>query len=450
MSRRRRRSVQDVSQSLTITEFSEFINFPSAFVYSTSGTPAVTSITPSSGSGGTITLAGSNFGTNSAEVIVRVGKTQCIITTVTDSEIVCELMAGPAGSHNVYLNINGVGDSNSDVEYTYALSLSGLSTSEGSMGGGLGLVLTGSGFSNSSTVTICGKACVLKDSTLTSLTCTVPKADVTDADSTCDVVLSENGQTETSSFTYRLALTPTVTGVSPFRGGTGGGTLLTITGTGFPDDENLVKVTIANVECIISAISATQIMCRTEPFTGSSMIVPVNVDILNNGLAFNVSGNIDWIGNLMILSEKIKVRFKLFSIYFYIKKDGSVMFEYIDLWSSRFTWGGMSPPGLGEIAVIGPNQHIYYDLATSPILKGIIIQGGSLIFDDNQDVNLNVEYVLIVSGGKLQVGTADRPFQHQANITMYGHLRSIELPIFGAKVIGVRNGKIAIYYINSS
>jgi len=101
----------------------------------------------------------------------------------------------------------------------------------------------------------------------------------------------------------------------------------------------------------------------------------------------------------------------------------------------------LAPPGEGELVVIGPNQHIYFDAASTPILKGIIVQGGSLIFDDNQDVSLNVEYILIIGAGKLQVGTEQTPFLHQANITMYGHLRSIELPIFGSKVYNLIDRK---------
>ena len=105
----------------------------------------------------------------------------------------------------------------------------------------------------------------------------------------------------------------------------------------------------------------------------------------------------------------------------------------------------MSPPGEGEIAVIGPSQTIYFDMATTPVLKGIIIQGGSLIFDDNQDVSLNVEYVLVIDGGSFVVGTKDKPFMHNAVITMYGSVRSIELPIYGSKVIGVRNGTLDMH-----
>jgi hypothetical protein len=74
------------------------------------------------------------------------------------------------------------------------------------------------------------------------------------------------------------------------------------------------------------------------------------------------------------------------------------------LWSSPWTWGGLPAPGQGEIAVIQSGQYIYFDAASTPVLKAIIIQGGSLIFDDNQDVSLNVEYIIITDGGLLQIG----------------------------------------------
>jgi len=104
-----------------------------------------------------------------------------------------------------------------------------------------------------------------------------------------------------------------------------------------------------------------------------------------------------------------------------------------------FISGGLPPPGEDDIVVIGPNQYIYFD-TTTPILTAIIIQSGSLIFDDNQDVNLNVGYIVITDGGTLQIGTRDKPFTHKAKIIMYGSVRSIELPIFGSKVIALRNG----------
>ena len=55
------------------------------------------------------------------------------------------------------------------------------------------------------------------------------------ADASCDVVVTVNGisKTVTPQYTYDAALTPEITGVDPSRGGTGGGTTVTITGTGF-------------------------------------------------------------------------------------------------------------------------------------------------------------------------------------------------------------------------
>ena len=95
--------------------------------------------------------------------------------------------------------------------------------------------------------------------------------------------------------------------------------------------------------------------------------------------------------------------------------------------------------------VIQSGKVIYFDAVTTPVLAGVIIQGGSLIFDDNQDVNLNARYIVITEGGLLQIGTELQPFQHNAKITMYGSLRSIELPIYGAKVIALRNGTIDLH-----
>lgn len=47
----------------------------------------------------------------------------------------------------------------------------------------------------------------------------------------------------------------------------------------------------------------------------------------------------------------------------------------------------------------------------------------------------------------LQVGTESDPFKHNAIITMYGSVRSIELPIYGSKVIALRNGTLDMHGI---
>ena len=44
-----------------------------------------------------------------------------------------------------------------------------------------------------------------------------------------------------------------------------------------------------------------------------------------------------------------------------------------------------------------------------------------------------------------QVGTEDEPFQHKGIITLHGHLRSLEMPIYGAKTLAVRNGTLDLH-----
>ena len=43
------------------------------------------------------------------------------------------------------------------------------------------------------------------------------------------------------------------------------------------------------------------------------------------------------------------------------------------------------------------------------------------------------------------MGTEAQPFEHEAQIVMHGHLRSPELPIYGAKTLGVRNGTLDLH-----
>ena len=44
-----------------------------------------------------------------------------------------------------------------------------------------------------------------------------------------------------------------------------------------------------------------------------------------------------------------------------------------------------------------------------------------------------------------KVGTESEPFSHRAIITLHGHVRSKELPVYGTKMIGVRNGSLELH-----
>ena len=52
---------------------------------------------------------------------------------------------------------------------------------------------------------------------------------------------------------------------------------------------------------------------------------------------------------------------------------------------------------------------------------------------------------MVTDGGCLQIGSEANPFQHNGIITLHGHFRSKELPIYGAKVLAVRNGTLDLH-----
>ena len=77
--------------------------------------------------------------------------------------------------------------------------------------------------------------------------------------------------------------------------------------------------------------------------------------------------------------------------------------------------------------------------------------GGELIFDpDAAFLELNAEYIVVVGGGKVQIGTEESPHQGQAAITLHGNVRATELPVYGAKVCllaGTRSGNAMLLYV---
>jgi hypothetical protein len=117
-------------------------------------------------------------------------------------------------------------------------------------------------------------------------------------------------------------------------------------------------------------------------------------------------------------------------------------FEYTDVWSSRYSWGYKDPPNKGDLVVIPKGQTMILDMST-PVLAALVIKG-KLIFDE-KDLVLNAEKILVVDGGALEVGTESKPFEHKARIVLHGSTRSVELPLFGAKVLAVREGPLDLH-----
>ncbi|XP_039978517.1 PKHD1 like 1, tandem duplicate 1 [Xiphias gladius] len=389
---------------------------PLNFTYSTAHTPVVGSISPTTGpSGSVVTLTGSGFGTDTQLISVTINRVPCKVSTVSDTQVQCTAGDNPGGPYPVMLHHQVKGHGQSDVTFTYELTLSSVHPNDGSFGGGALLTIQGSGFDpHNSTVMICGEECEVhrEMSTSTRLYCQSPFNNATESELSCAVAVSNplDAVTILNGFTYKSQLTPVVTEVSPRRGGTAGGTRLTITGSGFSNNMNEVNVTIAGTVCDVHSANNTHIICVTNT-QAQSQETKVRVSVGDRGIA---------------------------------KMDNADFF-YIDVWSSRFTWGGLSPPEKGSFTVITKGQTILLDTST-PVLKMLLIQGGTLVFDE-ADIELQAENILITDGGRLQIGQEGAPFQHKAIITLHGNLRSPELPVYGTKTLAVREGVLDLHGI---
>ena len=299
-------------------------SFPAASIaFTLAQTPEVTSVSPLTGRGGqALTLSGSGLEPlpSHGEVVVHIGDVPCAVTSSSGSSVVCALAAHAAGSNRVDVIVPGKGRATSGLSFVYTLSITGVNPNESGFGGGRLLMLQGYGFDNSAVITICGNPCIIRSNhatTTTQISCEAPMNPnhAAGVDQQCDVVVTLNGLTSTlaNGFTYKIAMTSRITSVAPPRGGRGGGTSLTIRGTGFSSTQNDNVVTIDGTSCTVTSASSTEIVCRTGNHS-RTIETRVRIDVGENGKALDDGG------------------------YFF----------YVDVWSSPYTWGNKPPPVEGQ------------------------------------------------------------------------------------------------------
>jgi hypothetical protein len=222
----------------TIHVVSNGVTFPgsSSFTYSSASTPTITSVSPTSGtSGATLTVTGTHF--ISGQTSVSVGGSPCTSVSVSSSALLTfTVSSSPAGNQAVVVTVSSTGISNSNIQCAYSLQVTTASPSQGSYGGGQTVTVNGDGFNTTSiSVAICSQPCqsvtVVSN---TQLTCVTPSATASLSNQVCSLTVTVGSLSQSVSYTYNANMTATVSSVSPTRGGTGGGTTLTITGTNFP------------------------------------------------------------------------------------------------------------------------------------------------------------------------------------------------------------------------
>ena len=283
-------------------------------------TPMISSISPAQGVGGTsVTLTGM-FMSDAVITSLTVGSAPCNVSANSPKEILCVLANHPHGNYKVSLNIREYGLSNSNISFQYDFLVSTISPLACGFGGGLLMVVDGRGFDENVRVQICETNCTIVSKDESKIQVFVPMREgfLESIDNQmCKIRIVQHGIDfeYNQHFVYEVALTSTITGVNPKRGGTGGGVLLTITGTQFVGDSSGTNITINGVECKFRSISISVITCITGPSPNTSINADLVIKFANKGQAIPLNGT----------------------------------FSYVDVWSSIYSWGGTSLPKAGNL-----------------------------------------------------------------------------------------------------
>ena len=165
------------------------------------------------------------------------------------------------------------------------LNVNGISPSNGSLGGGTTLTITGTGFSpdllgSSLAVSIDNRECILQTMNSNEITCLTPSAT---NESTFDIIVALNNKTTSFyGFTYDARITPIVTNMDPIISPSPlGGDLLTITGTAFGSLAGTVK--LCGKECPIMTWNNTEIQCILP--ANPDGLCPAIIEVPGNGFA---------------------------------------------------------------------------------------------------------------------------------------------------------------------
>jgi large repetitive protein len=257
------------------------------------GVPTVTGLNPTTGpEAGSISviITGTNLSGASS---VKFGTTNAASFTVNSAtQITATLPAGTPGLVDVTVTtpVGGISAISSADQFTYMAgpTVTAVSPNTGLVTGGAVVTITGAGFTGAIFVKFgANNATTFTVNSDTQITATSPVGsgvvDVT-------VTIPVGGTSATSAADHFTYLGPVVTGLSPSSGSTSGGTVVTITGSGF-SGATAVKFGATNAASF-TVNSDTQIAATSPPGTGSvniTVTTPVATSVITSADVFTYS-----------------------------------------------------------------------------------------------------------------------------------------------------------------
>ncbi|MCY9591686.1 VWA domain-containing protein [Paenibacillus chitinolyticus] len=275
------------SQDIDVT-FKDYLGVPSAtkvvnpLIKVSYPAPEITSIMPDKGSvigGETIVLNGKNFRTNPAVVF---GNKDAVSVQFVDSTKLV-VVAPPGNQGAVELKVTNNDGQSATVPYYYFAvpEFISVTPSQGVLAGGNDVVITGKYFLANPKVKFGQHEAVIKSSTSTQITATVPAGDV-EGFVDIEIVNSDNTSV-TAKNAYEYLVGPSVTEVTPNQGSSKGGDLVTIKGSHFKSGA-VVKFNTTAVPT--EFVSATELKVTTPawPRAESVKVTVINPDKLEGYL----------------------------------------------------------------------------------------------------------------------------------------------------------------------
>ncbi len=241
--------------------------------------PSITAVSPASGdiAGGTVvTITGTGFtGTTS----VTFGGVAATITNTTATTLTVTSPAHAAGTVDVAVTTplgTSANTAADDFAYTAGPTVTSLAPASGTIAGGTTVVITGTGFTGATGVTFggtTGTGTIVNSAT--QITTTSPAH----AAGTVDVLVTTPGGTSpnTSADNFTYGSGPNITLLSPSQGPTGGGTAVTITGTGFTGATSVTFDGVAGTSMVV--VSDTSITVVSPAHSNDVVRVAVTTPI---------------------------------------------------------------------------------------------------------------------------------------------------------------------------
>jgi len=243
----------------------------SQFTYS--NLPTVTGITPNIGpsAGGTpVTIIGTGF---TGATSVSFGGTATTPTVVSDTQITVSTPSHTTGTFPVVITTPAGSSTSSAFNFTFtgAPVVTAISPTFGPVGGGTLVTVTGTGFTGSTSVNFGGTTVVPTVVSDTTLTVVSPVHAAGTVDILVTNALGTSAASTADQFTYGSG--PVVTSISPTTGPITGGTVITLTGSGFTGATAVMFGTTSATPTVNSDTSITV----TSPATTASGVVDITV-----------------------------------------------------------------------------------------------------------------------------------------------------------------------------